>query len=308
MTIQYTDVSHYQSGLSLKGTPAACAKASQGTGYVDTAYVGFKNQAASLGIPFSAYHWLDTADAAAQAAHAFAVVGRGVPLMIDDEQGVINVPHTVAFIQAYRKLGGLVNREYAPPWVWRNSGQPDLRPIANLGFTFVSSYYVAGYGDGGPGWASYGGITPSEWQWTSKAAFNGQKVDMNAFRGTVDQLKQLWGLAPSPSRGGLDMPAIVRVTENGGIYSITGADQQYHWFRSTGAVTAALAGYRMTQADIQQVATKQDLINIYGVDVDKPSGVQGPKGDPGDPGEPGKQGPPGPALAPGTVFTGTVAG
>jgi hypothetical protein len=194
VTIQFPDVSHYQSGLSLKGAPAVIAKATQGNSYRDPAYAGFKAQAAALGIPFAAYHWLDTTDAAAQARNAYAVVGPNVALMIDDEQGVINVGHTLAFVAPYRKLGGRVVLEYAPRWVWQNSGSPDLRPLAAAGLSLVSSSYPsAGYTDSGPGWVAYGGVTPVIWQYSDKQAFGGQRVDFNAYRGTAAQLRALLG-------------------------------------------------------------------------------------------------------------------
>jgi hypothetical protein len=193
IVVQYLDVSHYQDALSLKGALAALAKATQGTSYVDPAYAGFKAQAHQLGIPFAAYHWLDTTDAAAQAAHAFSVVGPGVVLMIDDEQNVINVAHTLAFVAAYRKLGGCVRLEYAPRWVWSDSGQPDLRPLAAAGLGLISSAYPpGGYSDTGIGWLPYGGVTPMQWQWTDAHPFNGQLVDFNAFDGTLAELTALF--------------------------------------------------------------------------------------------------------------------
>ncbi len=188
----FPDVSSYQQGLSLRGAAAVVAKASQGSGWTDPTYAGFKTQAASLGIPFAAYHWLDTTDAAAQAKHAYSIVGPGVPLMIDDEQPPVVVSHTLAFVQAYRALGGRVVLEYLPRWVWQASGSPDLTPLADTGLHLVSSNYpTAGYSDGGPGWAGYGGVNPDVWQWTDNLLFNGQHVDFNAYRGDVNQFSAL---------------------------------------------------------------------------------------------------------------------
>jgi hypothetical protein len=119
-------------------------------------------------------------------------VGPDVVLMIDDEQDRINVGHTLDFVRAYRALGGCVRLEYAPAWLWRNSGQPDLRPLAAAGLAIVSSdYSTGGHADNGPGWAPYGGITPTIWQWTSTQAFNGQRVDFNVFKGSPAQLASL---------------------------------------------------------------------------------------------------------------------
>lgn len=191
MTIRYPDVSNWNAGLSLSGAAAAVAKASQGTGYRDPYFAGFRAQAANLGVPFAGYHWLDTTDAAAQARNAFAVVGAGTPLMIDDEQPPISVGHTLAFVAAYRQLGGTVTMEYLPQWVWSRSGSPDLRPLATAGLSLVSSNYTT-YSDTGPGWTAYGGVTPTIWQYTDAQPFNGRSVDFNAFKGTIEQLRAVF--------------------------------------------------------------------------------------------------------------------
>jgi hypothetical protein len=196
---QFPDVSHYQQSLSLAGAAAVLIKATQGVHYVDPAYHGFVAQARQLGIPYAAYHWLDTTDAAAQAAHAYAVVGPGVVLMIDDEQNVINVAHTLAFVAEYRRLGGCVRMEYAPRWTWVNSGRPSLTSLAAVGLTLVSSSYPdSGYSDNGIGWLPYGGVTPGIWQWTDAHPFNGQLVDFNATHLDVTALFD-------PTSGGTDM-------------------------------------------------------------------------------------------------------
>src|SRR5258706_8988783 len=99
MTIRFPDVSHYQGTMSLGGVDAAIAKATQGVSYKDPTYGAYKGQMA--GRLFAAYHWLDTADAVAQARNAFSVVGPNVPLMIDDEQNIVTVQHTLDFVHAY---------------------------------------------------------------------------------------------------------------------------------------------------------------------------------------------------------------
>jgi len=195
MTIHFPDVSHYQEGLSLKGAPVVIAKATQGTRYTDPAYLTFKRQAAAMAAPFVAYHWLDTSDAAAQARHCHAVVG-DTPLMIDDEQQRIVVSHTLAFVRAYRALGGRVVLEYAPEWVWRNSGRPNLAPLVEAGLHIVSSRYTV-YSDTGPGWSPYGGITPTVWQYADNRPFNGRRVDFNAFHGTAADFAALIAGTPT---------------------------------------------------------------------------------------------------------------
>jgi GH25 family lysozyme M1 (1,4-beta-N-acetylmuramidase) len=56
---------------------------------------------------------------------------------------------------------------------------------------FKAAYARAG-GDSGKGWGSYSGQVPVIWQYTSSATIGGQSTsDANAFRGTLQQLKDL---------------------------------------------------------------------------------------------------------------------
>lgn len=188
--IEYPDVSHYNAPLSLRGAPVVFAKATQGTGYVDPTFGGFRAQARQLGIPLGGYHWLDTSDPVAQARNAFSMVGTLTPLMIDDEQPSINVAHTLAFVTEYRRLGGIVTLEYLPRWTWEASGKPDLRPLAAAGLHLVASDYRpadASY-PAGPAWAAYGGVTPTILQYTDGQPFNGRSVDFNVFPGSLEEL------------------------------------------------------------------------------------------------------------------------
>lgn len=190
MTIRYPDVSHYNAPLDLAGAPLVFAKATQGTGYVDPAYAGYRDQAQRLGISFGAYHWLDTGNAEVQAEHAYSVVGPDVPLMIDDEQPPVVPLHTAHFVWRYRELGGTVCLEYLPRWVWSASGRPDLSVLAGVGLSLVASDYNPSdiaY-PGGTGWQPYGGLTPAILQYTSRQPFAGVLVDFNEFPGTLEEL------------------------------------------------------------------------------------------------------------------------
>lgn len=92
---------------------------------------------------------------------------------------------------------------YLPKWIWDgHMGRPDLRV---LGCPLVASDYgsnpdgspVAVYGkrggDAGKGWAAYGGVNPAVWQFGSNVDCPGASgaTDINAYRGTVDQLRTL---------------------------------------------------------------------------------------------------------------------
>jgi len=199
MTIFYPDVSSYQTGISFAGCVIALVKATENTNYHNPDYAAAKTRAASAGAYFCAYHFLHAGNGASQAQYAFGVVGADVPLMIDFEpaynaNGTIasapQISDAVAFINEYRALGGTVYLLYLPHWYWQgNLGQPALTPVIDLGMLLVSSDYT-GYSDTGPGWASYGGMTPLVWQYTSTATLNGVvNVDMNAYQGTVSDFE-----------------------------------------------------------------------------------------------------------------------
>lgn len=191
MALQFPDVSNYQQGFSLTPYPAAIAKASEGTTFTDATYRNFKAQAAALKIPFAAYHWLNTADLQAQAEHAYSVAG-SVPMMWDCEADGATVPRILEITARYRKLGGTATLVYLPRWWWRDHlGSPDLTPLQQAGLSLISSAYPSGgYSDNGIGWAAYGGVAPTIWQYTSTPH------DMNAFKGTAAQLAAVFAGNP----------------------------------------------------------------------------------------------------------------
>ncbi|MGO8957458.1 MAG: GH25 family lysozyme [Streptosporangiaceae bacterium] len=191
-TLMYPDVSSAQAGMSLAGAAAVCAKVTEGTGYANPWFATFMSQAAAEGALFFAYHFLHEDQAAAQAAWCHQHAG-GIPLMVDCEPAAGSNPQLVDltdFADVYRRLGGTVHLAYLPRWHWADLGSPPLAPLAKRAIALVSSDYLP-YSDNGPGWQPYGGITPSVWQWTETAHWNGQLVDRNAFKGNVAQLRAL---------------------------------------------------------------------------------------------------------------------
>lgn len=88
---------------------------------------------------------------------------------------------------------------YIAQWVWSSwLGKSDLSvldcPIVNANYPSTTAadpatMYAAIGGDAGKGWTSYGNITPSLWQFTSKSLVTGASnlTDANAFRGTPEQ-------------------------------------------------------------------------------------------------------------------------
>ena len=202
MTVYFPDVSAFQKGISLNGAPAAAIKSTESTNWTSSDYSAAIGRARSAGCFAMAYHFLHSGNPAGQAAHAYAVVGK-TPLMLDAEPTGSSRPgmgDVTGFIDAYRRLGGVVNLVYFPNWYWGQIGRPSLAPLASRKCALWSSAYTS-YTDAanGQGWQPYGGLTPQVWQHSDAHPFNGQKVDWNAYRGTLDQLKALaGGGAPRP--------------------------------------------------------------------------------------------------------------
>lgn len=207
MTIFFPDISSYEAGLAIQpGTVAVIAKATEGTYYQDAQYASFKAQAARVGAVFSAYHFLKAGSASAQADYCHAMVG-STPVMLDVETEGASMPtvaDVAAFIARMHVLGGRVWGAYIPRWYWQQVGGD----LASLGVAVVSSSYTT-YSDSGPGWAPYGGVTPTVWQYTDKQPYGGQTTDFNAYKGTAEQLAALINgtTTPTPTTGGT-VPAI----------------------------------------------------------------------------------------------------
>jgi lysozyme len=183
VTIFYPDLSSYQAGYIIpSGTPAVVAKATEGAYYIDSSFEDFKAQAAKLGAVFSGYHFLKSESSPeAQAQYYYNTAGK-TPCMIDCEQSGGSRPGVdwcVRFTAALHALGGRVWSVYYPSWYLSLTGGS----LASLGLPVIASDYRS-YSDSS--WpVSYGGVTPTVWQYTSTP------IDMNAFKGTPAELVAL---------------------------------------------------------------------------------------------------------------------
>ena len=194
MTIFGPDVSSYQTGRDLSQVPDTSfiiAKTSEGTYYTDTAYPGFRSQAAHLGKPFIWYHLVTPEPAADQVRHTLACVGDPtLPGMIDcepsgDKPGP-TWPQILEYVAAALDAGLNLRLYYLPHWYWEQIGSPGLAPLAKLGLVASDYTPTPGIypGDGVAGWLPYGGVTPEILQDTD----NQGGLDFNAYRGPIEDL------------------------------------------------------------------------------------------------------------------------
>lgn len=211
MTIFGPDISSYEHGMDVATLtdPFVILKCTEGTYYTDGDYAGWLAQAKASGKVVVPYHFVKTESSAqAQAAMLAAHIGdMSLPVMLDVEtegSSAPNIQFVLSVIDAMHGRGLNVRLVYMPHWYWQQINSPDLTPLSGRGVGVVSSAYprsgplapATGYagdgGDAGPGWAPYGGVTPVLWQFTD-AGVEQQRVDFNAFRGTVDQLVAVLG-------------------------------------------------------------------------------------------------------------------
>ena len=203
VTVFGPDISSYQAGLDLTRLADASfviAKASEGTYYTDTAYQGWRRQAANLKRPFVWYHFLSSENVSAQVAHTKACVGdASLPGMLDVEPSGSSKPtlsQVLGYADAAKAAGLHLRLVYLPHWYWQEIGSPSLSGLTSRGLSLISSAYPGGTGspthlypgDKASGWNSYGGVTPALYQYTNQASDGGGALDYNAFRGTVAQL------------------------------------------------------------------------------------------------------------------------
>ncbi|MGW5153568.1 DUF4185 domain-containing protein, partial [Rhodococcus koreensis] len=107
-----------------------------------------------------------------------------------------------ALVDAIHSAGLRVCAIYLPRWYWRDHmGSPPLNnlpPLWNSHYVAASGYASVIYpGKGFAGWANYAPGVPVEiLQFSDQGQVAGRLVDVNAYEGTLDGLRELFGGAP----------------------------------------------------------------------------------------------------------------
>lgn len=215
MTLFVPDISHHQAGIDIhamkmQGAAALIARVGQGAGRRtnsqqygttrDREWVRHRDESRRVGLPLVAYWYvgnLISADENARLAEAW-VGDKTIPWMIDHEDASGTLAFYCQVVEAFRRRGLRVILGYVPRWYWEGQGRGDLRcgpPLVNSRYSTASgtaaSIYNGFGGDTGPGWADFGGQDVLLWQFTNKASMAGRAIDMSAYRGTYEDLKQL---------------------------------------------------------------------------------------------------------------------
>jgi GH25 family lysozyme M1 (1,4-beta-N-acetylmuramidase) len=220
-TVFGVDVSEHQDGMSLRqaaneGIQFAIIRTTDGT-YMDRCYQSHLDDAESAGMVTAAYHYLrnpsEGTTVAQQVDAALAVMGDARrPMWLDCETDAgLSVEHIREAKRLFEAAGVRVCGVYSyVPW-WEGrvfEGEPKTE---EFGAVWVAAY---GRNFGGVPAHIYGGDyhqqwdyplgdqKPVIWQFGSRGLVAGREVDINAFRGTIDQLKQLFYGGDAPHQNG----------------------------------------------------------------------------------------------------------
>lgn len=218
MPLYGVDISHHQGSfpvdrLRREGFSFAIFKATEGSGFVDNRFASNLANARKAGILHAAYHYQRAGiSAAAQVAHIKRVVPKDCPIIPDVEQNSGNVGLTREIVNRLRDAGYRVPLSYIPRWYWDGHlGRPSLAGLPPL----WSSRYVTGGGYASQiyqrvpthYWDGYGDNSVAVLQYSSSATVAGRTpIDVNAFRGTRDELAALF-------TGEDDMPSAEEITK-----------------------------------------------------------------------------------------------
>ncbi|MGV9666924.1 GH25 family lysozyme [Nocardia niigatensis] len=197
------DISHYQDGLDLaqvfaEGFEFVIAKVSEGDYYRDPSWPAFRDATLAAGRILVGYHYVrDDVDPDAQADAFVDHLGdTSIPAMLDHEQNSGDIATFRAFRDAIEARGVRAALAYLPRWYWDRIGRPDLSGIPPLmssdygpGRAGFASAIYPGHAD--IGWQPYGGGEVAVFQFSDSGSVAGRSLDVDAFRGTPNQLRDL---------------------------------------------------------------------------------------------------------------------
>ena len=220
-TIFGVDVSEHQDGMSLvqaknEGIDFCIVRTTDGT-YKDHCYRSHVDDARQAGMVLAAYHYLrnpsEGTSIRQQVDASLEVMGgdHRLPMWLDCETDAgLHPDHIRECKRLFEEAGVRVLGIYATASWWESKvdgGEPPTQPLGAV--------WVAHYGQDlkGPPGALYaqrdksvwgyplGDQTPVIWQFGQRGVVNGYEVDVNAFRGSVEQLRALFYSGTVPQGG-----------------------------------------------------------------------------------------------------------
>ena len=239
VTIFGVDVSEHQDGMSLarakaEGIDFAIIRLCDGT-YRDRVFASHLADAESAGLLVATYWYLRAPSEGTSIAQQVDVIDqqmggrRDLPVWIDvesvapDGRKLLTKDDVWAAKRELEGRGYRVPGIYSGAWYWERmpGGEPSMD---GLGALWVSSYgrnrtspyreaYVGDGGDQHPGWSyPLGDRTPDILQYGSNGQVAGFIVDVNAYRGTRDQLAAIFNGNTAQPNGGTPMSELSGVS------------------------------------------------------------------------------------------------
>lgn len=213
-TLFGVDVSEHQNGMSLaaakrEGIEYAIIRTTDGT-YKDRCYRSHLEDAESAGLITAAYHYLrnpsEGTTVAQQVQASLEVMGDlKRPMWLDCETPAgLHVDHIREAKRLFEAAGVRVIGCYSYVPYWEGKIAPAEPATREFGAFWVAAYgsnpdgspsqvYAARGGDNAAQWNyPLGNQKPALWQYGSNAQVAGYSVDINAYRGTRDQLRALF--------------------------------------------------------------------------------------------------------------------
>jgi len=207
------DISHHNGNVDLSqaqqaGLVGVIHKATQGTGMTDNMYVTNRQKAQAAGLLWGAYHFGANADGAAQADFFLskAAADNQTLLVLDYEpngNSTMTLAQAQAFVQRIKDQTGKFPGLYSGSLIKQQLGGKPPDPLLSQCFLWLAQY--------GPAPTNI----PQTWStWTMWQYTDGNvgpqphsvpgigNCDRDQFNGTIDQLKQLWGVAADAAGGG----------------------------------------------------------------------------------------------------------
>jgi len=240
------DISGWQKGIDLKrvkseGYDFCIVKATEGpypdgTSFTNPAYAEQMRDAKAAGLIAGVYHFLVETPAKAQVDHFLKVAGdvAGKIVVVDYEAyptaGFSHLDPTMKTLEDFvgelrRRIGDHPIVVYAGQGYW-NSPPPN-GPITHLDVTTWDAWYQHMKPGGGPalykearvagmGWGKrWGDQEPMLWQFSQAGKVAGMQIDVDAFRGTREQLLALAGGGDPPQAADETKPADTPTAGNG---------------------------------------------------------------------------------------------
>lgn len=220
------DISDYQPNFDLhrarrEGYDFVIIKATEGSSWKGKWFRTHLDRARSAGMIVAAYHYVRNGDVAGQVRNIQSMVPVDCPLILDVEDGAGPLSVTWDLTNRLRALGYRLPLTYIPKWYADKIGARNLAGLPPLWYSRYPNSRAGGALDVwnrnagwlNTMWGGYYGLHVEILQFSDQGSLAGRSpIDLNAYRGTREQLAALFNgvatPAPAPAApGGIESMA-----------------------------------------------------------------------------------------------------